>query len=69
MIENRFRYAYTEAGYKHGDAAKVAAAIGISRPTMSQLMNRDNYKPDLETAIRAARFFGKAVEELFILND
>jgi DNA-binding XRE family transcriptional regulator len=69
MIENRFRYIYIECGYKHGDAKKVRDEIGVSAATMSQLMNRDNYKPDLETAIRAARFFKRPVEEIWILME
>ena len=69
MVENRFRYVYIECGYKHGDAGDVAKAIGISRATMSQLMNRDNYKPDLETALLVGKFFGKHVEEIWTLKD
>jgi DNA-binding XRE family transcriptional regulator len=68
-IINRFRYVFTECGYKYGDVGKVAEKIGVSKPTMSMLMNRDYYKPDLETAIRASRFFGKKVEEVFILQE
>lgn len=69
MIENRFRYVYIEAGYKHGDAGEVAKKIGVSRATMSLLMNRDNYKPDLETALLASKFFGKYVEEIWVLTQ
>lgn len=69
MILSKFHVTVVEAGYKHGDYAGLAKELGVSKPTLSAMMNKAGYQPTLETAIKAARFFGKTVEEIWSLEE
>lgn len=44
--------------------AELAAALGVSRQTVNSI-ETGRYTPSLPLAIGLARFFGRAVEEVF----
>lgn len=46
----------------------LADALGVSRQTVNSL-EVGKYDPSLPLAIRIARHFGRAVEEIFHLDD
>ena len=43
---------------------ELAVALGVTRQTIISL-EKNKYVPSLEMAFKAARFFGKGVEEVF----
>ena len=45
----------------------LAEAMGVSRQTINSI-ETDRYTPSLPLAIALARFFGRAVEEVFHAN-
>jgi putative transcriptional regulator len=47
---------------------QLAAALGVSRQTINSI-EADRYTPSLPLAIALARFFGRAVEEVFHADD
>ena len=48
--------------------ADLATALGVSRQTIISI-EQSRYAPSLDLALRMARLFGRAVEELFQLPD
>ena len=50
-----------ERGLSQG---QLAQAMGVSRQTINSI-ETDRYTPSLPLAIGLARFFGRAVEEIF----
>lgn len=56
--------------FHHGEMtqASLADAIGVSRQTIISL-EKGRYLPSVELALRLARFFGCAVEDLFVLEE
>lgn len=68
-IINRFRYVFTEQGFKHGDVQKIAKKAKVSKATMSKIMNDDRYSPGLETAIRLSKEMGRLVEEIWVVEE
>ena len=60
-MRNDVRELRTEKGLSQSD---LGAALGVSRQTVNAIeVNR--YSPSLPLAIQIARFFGRAVEEVF----
>ena len=53
---------------KHCYQKDVALATGISPRSISNI-ERGEYYPSLETALRMAKYFKVPVEELFILTE
>jgi putative transcriptional regulator len=47
--------------------AQLAQALGVSRQTINSI-ETGRYTPSLPLAIQLARFFGRAVEEVFHVN-
>ena len=47
---------------------ELAQAVGVSRQTIISL-EANRYVPSLLLAVRLARFFGVAVEEIFVLKN
>ncbi len=48
--------------------ADLASAVGVRRETIVYLEN-GKYNPSLKLAMDIAKFFGKAVEEVFFFED
>lgn len=48
--------------------ADLAAALGVTRQTVISIEN-ERYTASLVLAYRIARFFGKAIEEIFDFSD
>ena len=48
--------------------AQLAERLGVSRQTCNAI-ETGRYNPTLPLAIRLARFFGRAVEEVFHVDD
>ena len=48
--------------------AELADAVGVSRQTIISIEN-ERYVASLPLAYRIARYFGKAIEEVFDLSD
>lgn len=46
----------------------LAEALGVSRQTIIAIEN-GRYAPSLELALRIARYFGRSVEEIFMLKQ
>jgi putative transcriptional regulator len=64
-ITNRIRRLRSERDITQ---AALADAIAVTRVTIS-CIERGEYHPSLELALKLARFFGVAVEEVFRLED
>lgn len=47
---------------------QLAAALEVSRQTISSL-EKGRYNPSIILALKIARYFGKTVEEIFILEE
>lgn len=47
---------------------KLAEAIGVSRQTINSI-EAGKYVPSTLLALKMARYFGKSVEEIFILEE
>ena len=48
--------------------AALAAAVGVTRQTIHSIEN-EKFVPSALLAMKIARFFGKAVEEVFFIVD
>ena len=48
--------------------ADLASAVGVRRETIVYLEN-GKYNPSLKLAVDIAKYFGKAVEEIFFFED
>jgi putative transcriptional regulator len=60
-VRNDVRVLRTGRGLSQAD---FGAALGVSRQTVNAI-EADRYSPSLPLAIAIARFFGRAVEEIF----
>jgi putative transcriptional regulator len=60
-VRNDVRVLRTSRGLSQAD---FGAALGVSRQTVNAI-EADRYSPSLPLAIAIARFFGRAVEEIF----
>ena len=61
-MKNRLRELREERGLTQEELAK---ALGVTRQTIIAI-EKGRYDPSLRLAFRIARFFGKAVEDIFI---
>jgi putative transcriptional regulator len=64
-ISNRVRYHRFMRGEM--SQAALAEAVGVSRQTIVAV-EKGNYNPSVELALRLARALGATVEELFVLE-
>lgn len=62
---NKLKLARVALGLTQED---VARRIGVSRQTVNA-MEQAKYVPSTVLALKAARLFGKTVEELFVLEE
>ena len=60
-MKNRLRALRTERGWSQGD---LAERLDVSRQTVNAI-ETEKYDPSLPLAFRAARLFGKRIEEIF----
>ncbi len=61
-MNNRLRILRAEAGLSQGDLARL---LGVSRQTINAV-ETDKYDPSLPLALRMAKIFGVAVDEIFL---
>ncbi|WP_439571829.1 helix-turn-helix transcriptional regulator [Sphingomonas sp.] len=61
-MNNRLRILRAEAGLSQGDLARL---LGVSRQTVNAV-ETDKYNPSLPLALRMAKIFGVAVDEIFL---
>lgn len=61
-MNNRLRILRAEAGLSQGDLARL---LGVSRQTVNAV-ETDKYDPSLPLALRIAKIFGVAVDEIFL---
>ncbi len=64
-LKNRIR---VQRAIKEVTQEEVAAAVGVTRKTINTI-ERGKFTPSTTLAIRLARYFGVAVEDLFILDE
>jgi putative transcriptional regulator len=64
-LDNRVREERLRLGMTQGD---LAGAVGVSRQSINSI-ERKRYVPSLPLALRFARVFDRAVEDLFQLED
>ncbi len=64
-LKNRIR---VQRAIKEVTQEEVAAAVGVTRKTINTI-ERGKFTPSTTLAIRLARYFGVAVEELFLLDE
>ena len=64
-MKNKVRQLRTERGLSQG---QLAAAMAVSRQTINSI-EQERYTPSLPLALALARFFERAVEEMFDAND
>ena len=64
-LKNRIR---VQRAIREVTQEEVAAAVGVTRKTINTI-ERGKFTPSTTLAIRLARYFGVAVEELFILDE
>ena len=64
-MKNRIEAIRNEKGLRQEELAK---ALGVSRQTISSLEN-GRYNPSILLAHRIARYFGMAIEEVFIFDE
>jgi putative transcriptional regulator len=57
-----------ERAIKNITQAELAVQLGVSRQTINAIES-NKYVPSTLLALKIARVFGKAVEEIFILED
>jgi putative transcriptional regulator len=57
-----------ERAVKNITQAELAVQLGVSRQTINAIES-NKYVPSTLLALKIARVFGKAVEEIFILED
>jgi putative transcriptional regulator len=60
-MKNRLRTLRAERGWSQGD---LAERLDVSRQTVNAI-ETEKYDPSLPLAFRAARLFGKRIEEIF----
>lgn len=60
-MRNRVRALREERGMSQGE---LAAQLGVSRQTVNSI-EVERYTPSLPLALTLARYFGRAVEEVF----
>lgn len=60
-VHTKVREHRTERGWSQGE---LATRLGVSRQTVNAI-ETGRYEPSLSLALRIARLFGRAVEELF----
>jgi putative transcriptional regulator len=60
-MQNEVRNLREERGLSQGE---LATTLGVSRQTINSI-ETERYTPSLPLAIGLARFFGRAVEEVF----
>lgn len=61
-MNNRLRILRAEAGLSQGDLARL---LGVSRQTVNAV-ETDKYDPSLPLALRMAKIFRVAVDEIFL---
>ena len=64
-MKNRIEAIRKERGIRQEEFAK---AMGVSRQTISSLEN-GRYNPSILLAYKIARYFGMAIEEVFIFEE
>ena len=64
-MKNRIEHIRKERGILQGE---LAAAVGVSRQTISSLEN-GRYDPSILLAHKIAKFFGMTIEEVFIFEE
>lgn len=64
-IYNEVRSFRTETGLSQG---KLAEIMGVSRQTINAI-ETGRYTPSLPLAMALSRFFGRPVEEVFIVGE
>lgn len=64
-MKNRIEEIRTARGIRQEELAK---AMGVSRQTISSLEN-GRYNPSIMLAYNIARYFGMAIEEVFIFEE
>ena len=64
-MKNRIEQIRKERGILQEEFAKV---LGVSRQTISSLEN-GRYNPSILLAHRIAKYFGMAIEEVFIFDE
>lgn len=64
-MKNRIK---VERAEKDITQQELAAAVGVSRQTIVAIEN-GRFMPSTPLALKIARYFGKSVEQLFILED
>jgi putative transcriptional regulator len=61
-LNNRLRLLRAEANLSQGELARL---LGVSRQTINAV-ETDKYDPSLPLALRMAKIFGVAVDEIFL---
>lgn len=64
-MRNHIRTSRTDQGLSQAD---LAAAVGVSRQTINAI-ETGRYLPSLPLAFQLARYFGVAIEDLFLPSD
>jgi putative transcriptional regulator len=64
-MKNRLKVLRAERDWSQ---AELGHRVGLSRQAINAI-ERDRYDPSLPVAIRIARLFESAVEEVFLLDD
>jgi len=64
-VRNRVRQLRTDGSLSQG---QLASAVGVSRQTINSI-EQERYTPSLPLALSLARFFRRAVEEIFDADD
>lgn len=64
-MKNRLEALRKERGIRQ---EKLARILGVSRQTIGSLEN-GRYNPSILLAFRIARFFGVAIEEIFLYEE
>ena len=64
-MNNRIEEIRKERGIRQEDFAK---SMGVSRQTISSLEN-GRYNPSITLAYKIAKYFGMAIEEVFIFEE
>ncbi len=64
-MKNRIR---VERAEKEITQQELAGAVGVSRQTIVAIEN-GRFMPSTPLALKIARYFGKTVEQLFILEE
>lgn len=65
-VKNRIRRFRVQAGEM--TQQELAERVGVTRQTILAI-EKGNYNPSVELALRLARVFGTTVEELFALDE